>query len=71
MSSITFLGSGTDAEDGNLSGDQLVWVSDGDGLLGNGEEFSTYLSGGVHTIMLTVTDSTGASCSAQITIIVQ
>lgn len=68
---ITFLGSGADAEDGDLSGDRLVWRSDRDGPLGKGEQFSTYLSGGTHVIMLTVTDSIGASSSTQITIEVE
>lgn len=70
-SNITFLGSGADAEDGDLSGGRLVWISDRDGPLGKGEQFSTYLSNGAHTITLTVTDSSELSGSTQITIVVE
>ncbi len=56
--SITFEGSGSDPEDGELTGGALVWTSDLDGRLGTGESVTTSgLSPGRHTITLTVTDS--------------
>jgi len=56
--SITFEGSGTDAEDGNLTGSSLVWTSSADGQIGTGISFSkSNLSTGAHTITLTATDS--------------
>ena len=57
--SILFNGLGIDAEDGVLLGDSLVWTSDIDGNIGNGTAFSSTLSAGNHTIVLTVTDSQG------------
>ncbi len=69
---ITFTGTGEDAEDGTLTGDSLVWTSNIDGQIGTGESF-TYntLSLGIHTIALTVTDSDGATGSDSITVTVR
>ena len=68
-SEITFSGSASDAQDGSLSGDALVWNSDIDGQFGTGTAVSsTDLSQGVHTITLTATDSDGDSDSASILI---
>ncbi len=67
--SVNFTGTGSDPEDGVLSGGSLVWTSDLDGQLGTGTSVSTSaLSIGVHTITLTVTDSLGATDTDQITI---
>jgi hypothetical protein len=58
---IVFSGSGTDAEDGNLTGSSLVWTSSIAGEIGTGDYFTlTDLSVGSHTITLTATDSHGA-----------
>ena len=71
---ITFRGTGTDTEDGALSGSSLVWTSSVDGQIGTGT-FFTYsnLSTGTHTITLTATDSEGAvgsdSVSVSITVV--
>jgi len=62
--SIGFSGSGDDAQDGNLIGASLVWGSNIDGPIGTGESFTASLSAGSHTIILTVTDSNGASGDA-------
>jgi hypothetical protein len=68
-SSLTFTGSGNDAEDGALTGGSLVWTSNKDGQIGTGTSFSTSsLSLGVHTITLTGTDSQGAKATATITV---
>ncbi|MFH1155844.1 MAG: choice-of-anchor U domain-containing protein [Pseudomonadota bacterium] len=58
---ITFEGSGTDVEDGPLSGTSLVWTSSqGDPMgIGSSPTVST-LTSGVHIIRLTATDSKGA-----------
>lgn len=68
--SISFSGTGTDPEDGILSGSSLVWSSDIDGEIGTGESFSTNLSEGTHVITLTATDSIDASDSKSTMVIV-
>jgi subtilisin family serine protease len=67
--SISFAGSATDAEDGDLTG-SLVWTSSLDGPIGTGGAFYKVLSDGTHTITAAVTDSVGAAGSASITITV-
>jgi hypothetical protein len=67
--SVTFTGTGTDPEDGALSGASLVWTSDLDGQFGtSGSVTTSGLSIGVHTITLTVTDSNGGTDTDQITV---
>ncbi len=67
--SITFMGSGTDAEDGELSGSDLAWTSDVDGALATGSSLtSSALQVGAHTITLTASDSRGAAGTAAISI---
>jgi hypothetical protein len=62
--SITFEGSGSDPEDGQLTGSSLEWTSDVDGAFGPGETVTTSsLSAGTHTIVLTATDSRSAPAS--------
>ena len=39
---IEFAGTGSDSEDGDLSGASLVWDSDVDGQIGKGETFNSY-----------------------------
>jgi len=69
---ITFIGIGNDIEDGNLTGNSLVWTSDIDGQIGTGEFFTMDdLSLGIHTITLTTTDSDGATGIDSITITVR
>jgi hypothetical protein len=70
-SSVALTGAGTDCEDGNLTGDSLVWKSSRDGTLGKGAALIvSNLSAGVHTITLTAIDSGGlkAKASVEITI---
>jgi subtilisin len=67
--SISFAGSASDPEDGNLTS-SLVWTSNQDGQIGTGGSFSAVLSDGTHTVTATATDSGGASGSASITITV-
>ncbi|MGD9146757.1 MAG: hypothetical protein PVI80_14425, partial [Anaerolineae bacterium] len=67
---ITFSGSATDPEDGDVTA-SLSWVSNLDGPLGNGGIFThPGLSAGVHTITATAIDSGGWTGSDQITITV-
>jgi hypothetical protein len=68
---ISFSGSSIDAEDGDLSGTSLVWISDLDGTIGTGESFSSpALSAGNHQITLTGTDSLGSVETDSISIII-
>ena len=70
-STVSFSGSGSDQEDGALTGASLVWTSSRDGQIGTGTSFSTSaLSVGTHTITLTSTDSQGAHGTATITLTV-
>ena len=69
--SVAFAGTGSDPEDGVLSGASLVWTSSIGGQIGTGTSFSTStLAVGTHTITLTATDSKGATGAATITVIV-
>ncbi|MBU0995515.1 MAG: hypothetical protein KJ737_23715 [Proteobacteria bacterium] len=66
---ITFAGTGTDTEDGALSGSELYWSSSIDGRLGIGATLrDVSLSTGTHSITLTATDSEGAANAATISI---
>lgn len=68
---IVFTGSGSDGEDGNLSGASLVWDSDEYGRIGTGETFtSTPFSPGTYHITLTATDSEEATGTASVVITV-
>lgn len=68
---ISFTGTASDDEDGNLSGDSLVWSSNIDGEIGKGLSFSiASLSVGRHTISLTSTDSDSGSDTASLNMIV-
>jgi pimeloyl-ACP methyl ester carboxylesterase len=70
--SITFTGTGTDAEDGTLTGASLVWTSSLDGALGTGVSVTkSSLSVGTHTITLTATDSQGSTGTATKTVVVK
>lgn len=64
---VTFSGSASDDEDGDLSA-SLVWTSSKDGLLGAGATIQAILSTGHHTITATVGDSRGISASASISL---
>jgi hypothetical protein len=66
---ITFTGTGTDPEDGELTGNYLVWTSDKDGQIGTGQTFTiSSLSVNTHTITLKVTDYDDAVDTDYITI---
>ena len=68
---VTFQGTGTDAEDGALTDSALVWSSSIDGAVGTGSPLSVAtLAQGEHTITLTVTDSDGAVSNAFVIITV-
>ena len=66
--SVSFAGTATDAEDGNLTA-SLAWSSSIDGSIGSGGSFSTSsLSLGSHTITASVTDSGSQTGSSSITL---
>lgn len=68
---VTFAGTGTDTEDGTLTGGSLVWNSNRDGRLGIGVSIQNIaLSNGTHVITLTATDSEGGAGSDTISITV-
>lgn len=69
--SVSFAGTGTDPEDGTLTGASLVWTDNVAGQIGTGTSFSlSSLAVGTHTITLTVTDSQGAKGTATVTIVI-
>lgn len=68
---ISFTGTGEDAEDGTLSGASLIWTCSIDGEIGTGASFErSDLSVGTHIITLTATDSDGATGSDSVSITV-
>ena len=67
--SVSFAGSASDSEDGNLTA-SLVWTSDLDGQIGTGGSFSAVLSDGTHTVTASVTDSGSNTASDSITVTV-
>jgi subtilisin len=67
--SISFAGSASDNENGDLAAD-LIWTSDLDDQIGTGGSFSRTLSDGPHKINAKVTDSAGNTSSDSITITV-
>jgi hypothetical protein len=65
---VTFAGTATDAEDGDLAA-AIAWSSNLDGALGTGGSISTTtLSTGTHVITASATDTSGKTGSAQITV---
>jgi PKD repeat protein len=69
--SVSFAGSGSDPENGALSGASLAWTSSRDGAIGSGTSFSTTnLSVGQHTITLTAKDAQNSAGSAAVTIMI-
>jgi hypothetical protein len=67
---VSFTGSASDAEDGNLAG-SLQWTSSRDGAIGSGASPSTStLSVGAHTITASVTDGDGMQGSDSIALTV-
>ncbi|NND89819.1 MAG: hypothetical protein HKN42_03070, partial [Granulosicoccus sp.] len=69
-SAVTFIGTATDAEDGDLSA-SLVWTSDRDGTIGNGPQFDiSTLSTGQHTITASCIDSSQAAGLSMLSVLV-
>ena len=64
--SVTFSGSASDPEQGNLT-NNLIWRSNLLGQIGAGGSFSTSLPAGTHTITASVTDTGGLTAQRQIT----
>ncbi len=68
-SPVTLSGSGTDPEDGVLTGAALTWRSSKDGVLGTGATLTvSTLTLGVHTLTLEARDRLGATGGAQVTV---
>ena len=71
---IDLEGRGSDPEDGELSGDALVWTSDLDGELGTGETLqldASTLQWGDHVLTLAATDSDSNAGIASIVITIE
>lgn len=69
---ITFTGTGTDPEDGDLTGTSLTWTSDKDDTLGTGTSVARDdLSVNTHVITLTAKDSDDNTATDIITIYVE
>jgi PKD repeat protein len=65
--SVTFTGTGSDAEDGTLTGTALTWSSSRDGALGSGTSLTTTtLTVGAHFVTLVGTDSGGNTGTATV-----
>ncbi|MFC1550359.1 S8 family serine peptidase [Candidatus Neomarinimicrobiota bacterium] len=62
---VSFSGNATDPEDGNLS-NQISWVSNIDGLLGNGQNLQKSLGVGSHVITGSITDSANQTASTSV-----
>lgn len=70
-SNVTFTGSASDVQDGDLSA-SIAWTSSLQGNLGTGASFSkSNLVAGTHTITAQVTDAGGLTISSSVTITVQ
>ena len=68
---VVLSGSAVDLEEGSLPDDSYEWSSDLDGDLGTGASLPlTSLSNGLHTIILTATDSGGESASESVQVLV-
>lgn len=67
--SITFTGSASDAEDGDLTSN-LTWSSDVDGELGTGGSVAASLSDGTHMVTASVSDSGGNTTGESIAVTV-
>jgi len=68
---VSFDGVAIDREEGQLSGTELVWISDRDGFLGTSPNLdikTTDLSEGLHAITFVGSDSEGLSDSDSVTI---
>jgi len=64
---ITFNVTGSDLEDVNLSSSSMIWVSNINGIINIGKNFSTSnLSANSHKITLYVTDSEGLTCNTSV-----
>jgi PKD domain len=67
-----FSATATDAEDASFPTERLRFVSDRDGLIGNGRlVFSNRLSPGAHAITFSATDSGGLTAMAQVRVTVE
>jgi len=68
---ITFTGTASDAQEGDLTA-KLQWTSNlEEGSIGSGGTFSKILTPGTHTVTASVTDSGGLKGSSSVTITVQ
>ncbi|MGW8281856.1 MAG: PKD domain-containing protein, partial [Gemmatimonadota bacterium] len=69
---VAFAGTGSDPEDGTLTGASLQWESSLDGGIDSGVSFSiSNLTLGVHTIRLIATDGDAASDTATVTVTIE
>ncbi|HST12236.1 MAG TPA: hypothetical protein VLL05_17815 [Terriglobales bacterium] len=70
-SETEFIGAAYDVQDGMLPSSSLMWSSNRNGLLGEGQKVRTKkLSRGTHVVTLTATDGNGNSTSTDVRIVV-
>jgi hypothetical protein len=67
-STVVLTGFATDVDEGTFDADGLGWTSSRDGELGTGASLSRVLSAGQHVLTASVTDQTGLTGSAQVTV---
>lgn len=64
---VLLSGSAIDQEDGDIS-QNIVWVSNIDGIIGQGASLSNVLSPGAHTIQASVSDSNNENSTSTVTL---
>ncbi|MCS3940282.1 hypothetical protein GGP84_002934 [Salinibacter ruber] len=65
---IRFVGEAEDPETGQITGEDLVWESSTDGVIGTGEEITAVLSADLHVVTLRATGESGQSAEDTVSV---
>ena len=65
---IRFVGEAEDPETGQITGEDLVWESSTDGVIGTGEKITAVLSADLHVVTLRATDESGQSAEDTVSV---
>ena len=65
---IRFVGEAEDPEAGPITGEDLVWESSTDDVIGTGEEITAVLSADLHVVTLRATDESGQSAEDTVSV---